>query len=192
MGRVCIGTWQGTAVAVKILSDTRNAECACDARIARALLLLLLLLLLPPLALTLPPRSLFAPPRGPRAVRARGRHDGAAPPPAHRAVSRLCAGRRVRRARHRDGALPQPLRRGLRAARRQDRTAHDQRRDEAALLLRDGQGRLVPPQPQADVPHPPRHQAVELHADQLAPHQAVRLRALAALPAPRERQRHVP
>ena len=34
MGSVCMAMWQGTAVAVKILSDTRNAECACDARIA--------------------------------------------------------------------------------------------------------------------------------------------------------------
>ena len=61
MGRVCIGTWQGTAVAVKILSDTRNAECACDARIASRARAPPPPPPLPPLALTLPlPLSLRA------------------------------------------------------------------------------------------------------------------------------------
>ena len=34
MGRVCVGNWQGTEVAVKILSDTRIAECASALRLS--------------------------------------------------------------------------------------------------------------------------------------------------------------
>ena len=36
MGRVCVGNWQGTEVAVKILSDTRIAECALARRRSRS------------------------------------------------------------------------------------------------------------------------------------------------------------